>query len=71
MNKKITRALISVSDKSCLIELVENLIANNVEIIATDGTARTLSSAGFTVTRIEKITGFTPILSGRVKTLLS
>ena len=54
MNKKITRALISVSDKSGLIELVENLIANSVEIIATDGTAQTLSNAGVTVTRIEK-----------------
>jgi phosphoribosylaminoimidazolecarboxamide formyltransferase/IMP cyclohydrolase len=69
VNKKITRALISVSDKSGLIELVENLIANNVEITATDGTAQTLSNAGFSVTSIEKITGFTPILSGRVKTL--
>lgn len=69
MKKKISRAFISVSDKSYLVELAKSLIGNNVEIIASDGSAAVLNQAGIPVKSVEEVTGFTQILSGRVKTL--
>jgi phosphoribosylaminoimidazolecarboxamide formyltransferase/IMP cyclohydrolase len=62
-------ALISVSDKSKILELAESLEKNGYEIIATGNTAKTLSSSGIKVTIISSITGFPEIFSGRVKTL--
>lgn len=65
----IHRALISVHDKTGLLELAEFLAAWKIEIISTGGTARFLKEQGLAVTPIEQITGFPEILDGRVKTL--
>ena len=66
---KIQRALISVHDKSGLLELAKFLAARKIEIISTGGTARFLKEQKIAVTSIEQITGFPEILDGRVKTL--
>ena len=66
---KPRRALISVSDKRGLIDLAKNLIASQIEIIASDGTAEALRASGIPVTNVSEITGFPEILSGKVKTL--
>ncbi len=63
------RALVSVSDKSGLLELATGLHAAGVEIISTGSTAGTIADAGVPVTRIEQLTGFPECLDGRVKTL--
>lgn len=63
------RALISVSDKTGIIEFAEALCDMDVEIISTGGTAIALSDAGIKVTGISEITGFPECLDGRVKTL--
>jgi phosphoribosylaminoimidazolecarboxamide formyltransferase/IMP cyclohydrolase len=65
----IQRALISVSDKTGLIPLVQALARANIEIISTGGTAKTLREAGLTVKDITEHTGFPEMLDGRVKTL--
>ncbi len=67
--KLITRALISVSDKSNLIELGRSLADLNVEILSTGGSARALSEAGVPVTEVADYTGFPEMMDGRVKTL--
>src|SRR5215208_3409313 len=69
MSKKITRALISVSDKTGLVEFAERLKKHSIEIISTGGTAAMLRQAGLEVRDIADLTGFPEILSGRVKTL--
>jgi phosphoribosylaminoimidazolecarboxamide formyltransferase/IMP cyclohydrolase len=69
MSKKITRALISVSDKTGLVEFAERLKKHSVEIISTGGTAAMLRRSGLEVRDIDDLTGFPEILSGRVKTL--
>lgn len=66
---KIGRALISVSDKTGLVEFARGLAALGIEIISTGGTARALTDAGLKVTPVSEITGFPEILDGRVKTL--
>ena len=66
---RIRRALISVSDKSGLVEFARELAAMGVEIISTGGTAAALSSAGIQVLPIESVTGFPEMMDGRVKTL--
>lgn len=66
---KPTRALISVSDKNGLLELARDLHEAKFEIIASDGTAENLRSAGIPVTQVSEITGFPEILGGKVKTL--
>lgn len=66
---KVKRALISVSDKTGIVELAKVLEKNNVEIISTGGTAKTLKEAGISVKEISELTGFPEILDGRVKTL--
>ncbi|RKO66969.1 bifunctional phosphoribosylaminoimidazolecarboxamide formyltransferase/IMP cyclohydrolase [Desulfofundulus salinus] len=63
------RALISVSDKTGLVDFARNLVELGVEIVSTGGTARTLKEAGLPVTYISEVTGFPEILDGRVKTL--
>jgi len=66
---KIQRALISVSDKTGLIDLAKELQALGVEIVSTGGTARALKDAGLSVVEIGEFTGFPEMLDGRVKTL--
>lgn len=63
------RALISVSDKTNLVEFAEGLIQNGFEIISTGGTKSMLEKAGLKVLGISEITGFPEIMDGRVKTL--
>ena len=65
----ITRALISVSDKTGLLELAAALVAAGVEIVSTGSTAKTIADAGHPVTEVASVTGFEEILDGRVKTL--
>ncbi len=67
--KKITRALISVSDKTGLAELAAALADFNIEIISTGGTAKFLRDNGFSVTDVSDVTGFPEMMDGRVKTL--
>ena len=66
---KVKRALISVSDKSGLVEFVKGLNEMGVEIISTGGTARTIAQAGVPVIEVSDYTGFPEMLDGRVKTL--
>ncbi|MBU6413398.1 MAG: bifunctional phosphoribosylaminoimidazolecarboxamide formyltransferase/IMP cyclohydrolase [Planctomycetes bacterium] len=66
---KVTRALISVSDKTGLLDLARALISHNVEIISTGGTAAALTQAGIPVTPIDAVTQFPEMMDGRVKTL--
>ncbi len=63
------RALISVSDKTGLIEFVSPLVAQGLEIVSTGGTADYLRKAGLKVTDVSEVTDFPEILDGRVKTL--
>jgi phosphoribosylaminoimidazolecarboxamide formyltransferase/IMP cyclohydrolase len=67
--RAIRRALLSVSDKTGLIEFARSLTAMGVDIISTGGTARSLSEAGLKITDISDWTGFPEIMDGRVKTL--
>lgn len=69
MNKKISRAFISVSDKTGLIQLAKKLVEQKVEIIASDGTAAHLKASGIATKSVEQVTGFAQVLDGRVKTL--
>jgi phosphoribosylaminoimidazolecarboxamide formyltransferase/IMP cyclohydrolase len=66
---KIGRALLSVSDKTGLVELARALAAHGVELVSTGGTARTLREAGLEVRDISEVTGFPEMMDGRVKTL--
>ncbi len=65
----IRRALISVSDKSGLVELGRFLASRGIEILSTGGTARALADAGIAVTEVSDYTGFPEMMDGRVKTL--
>lgn len=65
----ITRALISVSDKTGLVEFAQALARHKVQILSTGGTAKALKDAGLAVTDVSQHTGFPEILDGRVKTL--
>jgi phosphoribosylaminoimidazolecarboxamide formyltransferase/IMP cyclohydrolase len=66
---KINRALVSVFDKSGLVELGKRLQDSGVEILSTGGTAKALAGAGIAVTQVSDHTGSPEILGGRVKTL--
>jgi phosphoribosylaminoimidazolecarboxamide formyltransferase / IMP cyclohydrolase len=66
---KINRALISVSDKSGIVDFARGLVALGVEILSTGGTARLLAKEGIAVTEVSAHTGFPEMLDGRVKTL--
>ena len=66
---KIKRALLSVSDKSGLVELGHALAKRDVELVSTGGTARALRDAGLKVKDISDLTGFPEMMDGRVKTL--
>ena len=63
------RALLSVSDKTGIVDLGRGLAARGFEIVSTGGTARALSEAGLAVTNVSDITGFPEMMDGRVKTL--
>ena len=65
----IRRALLSVSDKTSLVELARTLAGLGVELISTGGTRKALADAGLKVVDIAEVTGFPEILDGRVKTL--
>jgi phosphoribosylaminoimidazolecarboxamide formyltransferase / IMP cyclohydrolase len=69
MNRKITRALISVSDKTGLVEFAKTLAKHGIELLSTGGSAKTLRDAGLSVTDVGDYTGFPEMLDGRVKTL--
>jgi phosphoribosylaminoimidazolecarboxamide formyltransferase/IMP cyclohydrolase len=66
---KVKRALISVSDKSGVVEFARGLAALGVEILSTGGTAKLLQKEGLPVTEVSAYTGFAEMLDGRVKTL--
>jgi len=66
---KITRALISVSDKSGVVELAKALEARGVEILSTGGTAKALREGGVNVKDVSEHTGFPEMMDGRLKTL--
>jgi len=68
-NVKITRALLSVSDKAGLVELGQALARHGVELLSTGGTARALRDAGLAVKDVSDHTGFPEMMDGRVKTL--
>ncbi|MGH8033063.1 MAG: bifunctional phosphoribosylaminoimidazolecarboxamide formyltransferase/IMP cyclohydrolase [Luteimonas sp.] len=65
----IRRALLSVSDKTGLIDLARALTARHIELLSTGGTAKTLRDAGLPVRDVSEVTGFPEIIDGRVKTL--
>src|SRR5512144_1815896 len=69
MDVKIKTALISVSDKTGVVEFAQRLSEMGVKIISTGGTSKALAEAGVEVTPIEKVTGFPEMMDGRVKTL--
>lgn len=69
MTDKVQRALISVSDKSGIVEFGQRLSAAGVEILSTGGTAKALREAGVTVVDVSDYTGFPEMMGGRVKTL--
>ena len=65
----IKRALISVSDKSGIIEFAQALVSKDIEIISTGGTAKLLKDKNIPVTEVSEYTGYPEMMSGRVKTL--
>jgi len=65
----IKRALLSVFDKSGLLDLAKALAANGVELLSTGGTSKALKEAGYDVIDVSDVTGFPEIMDGRVKTL--
>lgn len=67
--RPLTRALVSVYDKTGLVELATALSDAGVEIVSTGSTARTIAAAGVPVTPVDDVTGFPEVLEGRVKTL--
>jgi phosphoribosylaminoimidazolecarboxamide formyltransferase/IMP cyclohydrolase len=67
--RKISRALLSVTDKTGLVEFAKALAGHGVDLVSTGGTARALREAGLTIRDISDLTGFPEMLDGRVKTL--
>ena len=63
------RALLSVSDKTDIVELGRGLAARGFELVSTGGTSRVLAGAGLQVTAVSALTGFPEMMEGRVKTL--
>src|SRR6516225_8898808 len=66
---RVTRALLSVSDKTGLIEFAQALAAHGVELVSTGGTAKAIAGAGLKVKDVSDLTGFPEMMDGRVKTL--
>ncbi len=69
MNKKVTRALVSVSDKSGIVDFCRELNQLGIEILSTGGTAKTLAEHNIPATEVSDYTGFPEMMDGRVKTL--
>ena len=67
--RRITRALLSVSDKTGLVGFARALAGMGVELVSTGGTARALEEAGLKVVEIAELTGYPEMMDGRVKTL--
>src|SRR5262245_23351617 len=67
--RRITRALLSVSDKAGLIPFARELALFNVDLVSTGGTAKALSEAGLSVVDVSELTGSPEMMDGRVKTL--
>ena len=67
--RRVTRALLSVSDKAGLIEFAKALAAHDVELVSTGGTAKAIAAAGLKVKDVSDLTGFPEMMDGRVKTL--
>src|SRR5881409_1198585 len=67
--RRITRALISVSDKSGLIDFARALAGYDIELVSTGGTAKAIAAAGLKVRDVSDLTGFPEMMDGRVKTL--
>ena len=67
--RRVTRALLSVSDKTGLVEFARALAGRGIALISTGGTAKTLSEAGLKVMDVSELTGFPEMMDGRVKTL--
>ena len=67
--RRVTRALLSVSDKTGLIEFAKALAAHDVELVSTGGTAKAIAAAGLAVKDVSELTGFPEMMDGRVKTL--
>ncbi len=67
--RRVARALISVSDKTGLIDFAKALAAHNVELVSTGGTRKALADAGLKVVDVSDLTGFPEMMDGRVKTL--
>lgn len=67
--RRITRALISVSDKTGLVEFARSLASHGIELVSTGGTAKALKDAGLKVRDVAELTGFPEMMDGRVKTL--
>jgi phosphoribosylaminoimidazolecarboxamide formyltransferase/IMP cyclohydrolase len=63
------RAILSVSDKTGLVELARGLVDRGVELISTGGTAKAIAAAGLSVVNVSDVTGFPEMMDGRVKTL--
>src|SRR5215467_12296670 len=68
-SNRIQRAILSVTDKTGLVDFARRLSALGIELISTGGTAKLLRESGITVKDISELTGFPEILDGRVKTL--
>lgn len=66
---RITRALISLTDKTGVVDFAKELHSMGVEIVSTGGTARVIREAGVTVRDVSDLTGFPEMMDGRVKTL--
>src|SRR5271154_4883328 len=67
--RRVSRALISVSDKTGVVEFARALAGHGIELVSTGGTRKTLSDAGLTVLDVSDLTGFPEMMDGRVKTL--
>jgi phosphoribosylaminoimidazolecarboxamide formyltransferase/IMP cyclohydrolase len=67
--RRVTRALLSVSDKTGLIEFARALAGHGIHLVSTGGTAKAIAAAGLKVSDVSDLTGFPEMMDGRVKTL--
>ena len=68
-DRRVTRALLSVSDKAGLIDFARALAGHGIDLVSTGGTAKAIAAAGLKVTDVSELTGFPEMMDGRVKTL--
>src|SRR6201987_2505207 len=67
--RRVSRALLSVSDKTGLVEFARALAVRGVELVSTGGTAKAIAESGLKVRDVSDLTGFPEMMDGRVKTL--